>query len=97
MDDSSVGEEPFSPSFISSVAEELLICVSMYDEFSRSGETISIESVTDEMLVFECEPTFYKHSCYEEEKSKASEHKSPDSSMGEELPWLAHSGSTEQQ
>ena len=51
----------FLPTFISSVAEELLISASVYDEFSESGETISIESVTDEMFAFE--PTFYKHSC----------------------------------
>ena len=69
--------------------------VSTYDEFSESEYTISIESVSDEM--FKCEPAFYKHSCQNEKKSKSSEHDSPDSSMGEEPAWLAHSASIEQQ
>ena len=94
MDESSVGEERyFSSSITSSVAEEPLIFASMDDEFSEGEETIRIESVDDEM--FEFEPT--STSIPAKRKKKACEQESSDSSKAEEPLWLAHNSIGEQE
>ena len=77
----------------SSVAEEPLISASMNDKSSEDEETIRVESVCDGM--FEFEPT--STSTPAQRKRKACEHKSSDSSMGEEPLRLVHSASIEEQ